>query len=81
MLLDEPTEGIQPSIIDEISETLAALTQKIDITIVLVEQNLEFIAGLSKRVYAISNGVLEKEIPRAELTDSRSVSAFMGFTA
>jgi len=81
MLLDEPTEGIQPSIIDEISETLAALTQKVDITIVLVEQNLEFIAGLSKRVYAISNGVLEKEIPREELTDSRSVSAFMGFTA
>lgn len=81
MLLDEPTEGIQPSIIDEISETLAALTRKVDITIVLVEQNLEFIAGLSQRVYAISNGVLEKEIPREELTDSWSVSAFMGFTA
>ncbi|MGY9046476.1 urea ABC transporter [Puniceibacterium antarcticum] len=81
MLLDEPTEGIQPSIIDEISETLAALTQKIDITIVLVEQNLDFITGLSDRVYAISNGVLEREIPKSELTDSSAVSAFMGFTA
>jgi len=81
MLLDEPTEGIQPSIIDEISETLAGLTRQIDITIVLVEQNLDFITGLSNRVYAISNGVLEKEIPREELTDAGAVSAFMGFTA
>lgn len=81
MLLDEPTEGIQPSIIDEISDTLAALTKKIDITIVLVEQNLDFITGLSDRVYAISNGVLDREIPKAELTDAGAVSAFMGFTA
>lgn len=81
MLLDEPTEGIQPSIIDEISDTLAGLTKKIDITIVLVEQNLDFITGLSDRVYAISNGVLDREIPKAELTDSGAVSAFMGFTA
>ena len=81
MLLDEPTEGIQPSIIDEISETLASLTKKIDITIVLVEQNLDFITGLSDRVYAISNGVLDREIPKAELTDAGAVSAFMGFTA
>ncbi|MBU2959989.1 ABC transporter ATP-binding protein [Citreicella sp. C3M06] len=80
MLLDEPTEGIQPSIIDEISDTLAALTKKIDITIVLVEQNLDFITGLSDRVYAISNGVLDREIPKAELTDASAVSAFMGFT-
>ena len=81
ILLDEPTEGIQPSIIDEISETLASLTKKIDITIVLVEQNLDFITGLSDRVYAISNGVLDREIPKAELTDAGAVSAFMGFTA
>jgi len=81
MLLDEPTEGIQPSIIDEILDTLSALTKKIDITIVLVEQNLDFITGLSDRVYAISNGVLEREIPKSELTDASAVSAFMGFTA
>ncbi|MEI4472079.1 ABC transporter ATP-binding protein [Frigidibacter sp. MR17.24] len=81
MLLDEPTEGIQPSIIDEIAETLNALTRTRDITIVLVEQNLDFIASLSQRVYAISNGVLDRQIPREQLTDSRAVSEFMGFVA
>ncbi|ANT62277.1 MULTISPECIES: ABC transporter ATP-binding protein [Roseobacteraceae] len=81
MLLDEPTEGIQPSIIDEISETLQALTRNTDITIVLVEQNLDFITGLSDRVYTISNGVLDRQIPKDQLTDSRAVSEFMGFAA
>lgn len=81
MLLDEPTEGIQPSIIDEISDTLNRLAARGEVTIVLVEQNLDFITGLSSRVYAISNGVLEREIPREQLTDSRAVSEFMGFAA
>ncbi|QDL91043.1 ABC transporter ATP-binding protein [Paroceanicella profunda] len=81
MLLDEPTEGIQPSIIDEISDTLKVLTARQDITIVLVEQNLDFITGLSDRVYAIANGVLDSEIPRDRLTDPQAVSEFMGFAA
>ncbi|MBN8187268.1 ABC transporter ATP-binding protein [Salipiger thiooxidans] len=81
MLLDEPTEGIQPSIIDEISDTLKQLTKTSDITIVLVEQNLDFITGLSDRVYAISGGVLDRQIPKEQLTDSRAVSEFMGFAA
>ncbi|MDQ2093592.1 ABC transporter ATP-binding protein [Rhodalgimonas zhirmunskyi] len=79
MLLDEPTEGIQPSIIDEISDTLKQLAKTTDITIVLVEQNLDFITGLSDRVYAISNGVLDRQIPEEQLKDSRAVSEFMGF--
>ncbi|MTE01467.1 ATP-binding cassette domain-containing protein [Paracoccus sp. YIM 132242] len=79
MLLDEPTEGIQPSINDEISETLQELSRRQDITIVLVEQNLDFITGLAQRVYAISNGVLDRQIPREQLTDRRAVSEFMGF--
>ncbi len=81
MLLDEPTEGIQPSIIDEIIETLQQLIKASDLTIVLVEQNLDFVTSLSSRVYAIANGVLEHQIPGEQLTDARAVSEFMGFVA
>ncbi|MEM1160507.1 MAG: ABC transporter ATP-binding protein [Pseudomonadota bacterium] len=81
MLLDEPTEGIQPSIIDEIAETLKVLAGRGEITIVLVEQNLDFITTLAGRVYAISSGVLENEIPREQLADSQAVSKYMGFAA
>ncbi len=81
MLLDEPTEGIQPSIIDEIEETLSLLAGRGEITIVLVEQNLDFITGLSRRVYAIANGVLDHEIPPESLADKKAVSEYMGFAA
>ena len=50
VLLDEPTEGIQPSIIDEIVDTLLSLRSKGSLTMILVEQNLDFIAALSERV-------------------------------
>ncbi|SDE27821.1 amino acid/amide ABC transporter ATP-binding protein 2, HAAT family (TC 3.A.1.4.-) [Salipiger thiooxidans] len=81
MLLDEPTEGIQPSNIDEISDTLKQLTKTSDITIVQVEQDLDFITGLSDRVYAISGGVLDRQIPKEQLTESRAVSEFTGVAA
>ena len=81
MLLDEPTEGIQPSIIDEIQETLKTLALRGELTILLVEQNLDFITGLAGRVYAIANGVLDSEIPREQLADKRAVSEYMGFAA
>ena len=49
ILLDEPTEGIQPSIIDEIIALLKDLNQRTGITIVLVEQSLDFITALTDR--------------------------------
>ncbi len=59
MLLDEPTEGIQPSIIDEISDTLKTLTAQQDITIVLVEQNLDFVLGLADRWAVLKLGRID----------------------
>ena len=47
VLLDEPTEGIQPSIVDEIADILKKLNRKRGISIVLVEQSLEFITELA----------------------------------
>jgi branched-chain amino acid transport system ATP-binding protein len=78
LLLDEPTEGIQPSIIDEIAETLVALRDRMQLTIVLVEQNLEFIAAVSQRVLVIKRGQLGDEIPRDHLTDLSVMSQYTG---
>jgi branched-chain amino acid transport system ATP-binding protein len=78
LLLDEPTEGIQPSIIDEIAETLVALRDRMKLTIVLVEQNLEFIAAVSQRVLVIKRGQLGGEIPRDHLTDLSVMSQYTG---
>ena len=78
LLLDEPTEGIQPSIIEEIAETLATLRDRMKLTIVLVEQNLEFIAAVSQRVLVIKRGQLGGEIPRDHLGDMAVMSQYAG---
>jgi urea ABC transporter ATP-binding protein UrtE len=78
LLLDEPTEGIQPSIIEEIAATLVALRQRLQLTIVLVEQNLEFIAAGSQRVLVIKRGQVGEEIPREHLGDLALMSQYTG---
>lgn len=78
LLLDEPTEGIQPSIIEEIAETLASLRDRMQLTIVLVEQNLEFISTVSQRVLVIKRGQVGDEIPREHLGDLSVMSQYTG---
>lgn len=81
LLLDEPTEGIQPSIIEEIAETLATLRDRMKLTIVLVEQNLEFIAAVSQRVLVIKRGHIGEEIPPEHLGDFKIMSQYTGVHA
>ncbi|MFZ5778609.1 MAG: ABC transporter ATP-binding protein [Pseudomonadota bacterium] len=81
VLLDEPTEGIQPSIVDEIIEILLGLKTRHSLTIVLVEQNLEFIRRLSDRVLIIQKGRITGEIPPDKLQDDALVAEFVGMSA
>jgi branched-chain amino acid transport system ATP-binding protein len=78
ILLDEPTEGIQPSIIDEIAETLLGLRSKGGLTMILVEQNLDFIAALSERVLIIQKGVIVHSAEPGELHGHGLVNEFIG---
>lgn len=79
ILLDEPTEGIQPSIIDEIIELLQDLNRRTDITIVLVEQSLDFITALSDRVMLIQKGTITGEISGSEASNPALIEEFTGF--
>jgi branched-chain amino acid transport system ATP-binding protein len=78
ILFDEPTEGIQPSIIEELVAVLQRLHQSQGLTIVLVEQNLEFIAELAKRVFLIQKGMILRELQPGELRHADVLSEFVG---
>jgi branched-chain amino acid transport system ATP-binding protein len=80
VLLDEPTEGIQPSIIDEIVETLQRLRASSGLTMILVEQNLDFIAALSQRILIIQKGTITREVQPGDLGDPSLVGEFIGIT-
>jgi ABC-type branched-subunit amino acid transport system ATPase component len=62
LLLDEPTEGVQPSIRDEIVDTLRNVREKFGLTVLLVEQNVEFMRSLVDRVLTMEKGRLEIQV-------------------
>jgi branched-chain amino acid transport system ATP-binding protein len=66
LLLDEPTEGLAPVIIDQIGATIRMLKQK-GFTIVLVEQNFRFAQTVADRHYVVEQGKVVDMIPNAEL--------------
>jgi len=76
LLLDEPTEGIQPSIIDEIVDKLKEIRVRLGLTIVLVEQNIDFIRQLSDRVLLIHKGTIVQELQPDELTEESALGHF-----
>jgi urea transport system ATP-binding protein len=69
LLLDEPTEGIQPSIIQEIEEVIARIKAQGQVTILLVEQYLEFAWHLADAFYMMEKGSIVAHGEIAELTD------------
>lgn len=78
VLLDEPSEGIQPSIIDLITDTFHRLCEGRRLGLILVEQNLDFIAALCKRVFIIQRGRIIREVPASRLADAGLVGEFVG---
>jgi urea transport system ATP-binding protein len=69
VILDEPTEGIQPSIIEEIGETLKRLRKDGGLAILLVEQYVDFCREVGDRFYAMDRGAITISGPVASLTD------------
>ncbi len=70
LILDEPTEGIQPSIIEQIGETLKTLRAEGALAILLVEQFVDFCRDVTDRFYAMDRGVVVASGPIADLTDA-----------
>jgi urea ABC transporter ATP-binding protein UrtE len=78
LLLDEPTEGIQPSIVQAMIARIGTLRRRDRLAVLLVEQNLDFIQGLADRALLIQRGRIISEIPRDALTDPALVREFIG---
>ena len=61
LLLDEPTEGIQPSIVNEIEQAVREIRAQGELSILLVEQSLDFALRLADRVYIMDQGTIVHE--------------------
>ncbi len=76
LLLDEPTEGIQPSIVDEIADVLQRIKREGTRSILLVEQYLEFARSICDRFYVMDKGVVALEGDR-QTFNVETVSALL----
>jgi len=76
LLLDEPTEGIQPSIIKDIAKALNEIRKLREITIVVSEQVLSFAMDVADRLFVIEGGRLVHETTRAN-TDADRIKAYL----
>ena len=78
LLLDEPTEGLAPVIVQQIGRTLAQLKDE-GFTILLVEQNFRFAATVADRHYVMENGKVVDMIPNAQLeANMAKLHAYLG---
>ncbi|MAU22125.1 MAG: urea ABC transporter ATP-binding subunit UrtE [Martelella sp.] len=76
LLLDEPTEGIQPSIIKEMARTLCRIRDEMGLSILVSEQVLSFALDMADRVLVIEKGEIVHESPRAGIDEAR-VAGFL----
>jgi urea ABC transporter ATP-binding protein UrtE len=73
LLLDEPSEGIQPSIVQDIARIVVDLNRRTGLTVVLVEQNIDMIRAMAQRCYVMDKGRIVAELTSAMLDDSEVV--------
>jgi urea transport system ATP-binding protein len=69
LIFDEPTEGIQPSIIDQIEDAIQVIKKRHKVSIILVEQYLDFAKAASDFFYILERGSIVKSGPTDELSD------------
>lgn len=81
LLLDEPTEGIQPNIIDEMARTLVQLRDRESISILVAEQNLDFILDCADRVLMLEKGAIVQEYSASELRSPQALDRLLGWGA
>jgi urea transport system ATP-binding protein len=76
LLLDEPTEGIQPSIIKDLARVLKEIRRLRNLTIVVSEQVLSFALDVADRLLVIEKGSFVHEVSRAD-ADATKLSAYL----
>ncbi len=77
LLLDEPSDGVQPTIVEEIGDFLVDLNSSRGISVLLVEQNIELMQTVANRAYALDKGQVVASVDRQGVLDTERVATFL----
>ncbi len=77
ILLDEPSEGIQPSIVQDIAKNMKKLNAEIGLTILFVEQNIDMIMSMAQRCYVMDKGKITDEVSPKNLANDAVLRKYL----
>jgi len=77
LILDEPSEGLQPSLVEAIRAIIARVCREQGVAVLLVEQNLDFARALADRYYVMENGAIVLSGDTRELADEEVIRQYL----
>jgi urea transport system ATP-binding protein len=77
VLLDEPSEGIQPSIVQQIAGNFRKLNDEIGLTVLFVEQNIDMIMSMAQRCYVMDKGAIVDQVAPHHLSDEKVMRKYL----
>jgi branched-chain amino acid transport system ATP-binding protein len=77
LLLDEPSDGVQPSIVEEIGGFITTLVQRRPMGVLIVEQNINLLQTVAQRAYVMEKGSVVDTLNHEELRDTERVASFL----
>lgn len=77
LILDEPSEGVQPNIVKEIGEVLVSLNQERGLTILLVEQNIDFAMGVASDCFIMDKGTIVVQLVKNDLLKEEVMKKYL----
>jgi len=79
LLLDEPTAGINPTLINGLIDRLKRANEQLGVTLLVIEHNMRVVMNLAERIYCLAHGKLLAEgAPEAIQNDQRVIDAYLG---
>ena len=77
LLLDEPSDGVQPSIVQEIGGFIQSLNRDKGLTVLIVEQNIDLIQTVAQRAYVLDKGRVVARVTREELLQTEQLAEYL----
>lgn len=77
LLLDEPSEGVQPNIVQQIGDIIKKICKELNLTTLLVEQHMGLIQQVSERSYVLDKGCIVAQLTKEQIKDKNEIKKYL----